>query len=49
MIAVKKSLNDLGIRVMAEDVGGSVGRTMILHTDTGEVEVRFVNRESRKI
>lgn len=49
VIAAKKSLNDLGIRILAEDVGGSVGRTMLLHTDTGEVEVRYVNRESRKI
>ncbi len=49
VIAAKKSLNDLGIRILAEDVGGGVGRTMLLHTDTGEVEVRYVNRESRKI
>lgn len=49
VIAAKKALYELGLRIVAEDIGGGVGRTMVLHTDSGVVEVRYVNKESRKI
>lgn len=47
--ATKDALKKLGIPIISEDVGGSIGRTIILHTATGDVEIRSVNRESRKV
>ncbi len=37
--AVKKTLKDMGISLVAEDVGGTFGRTMKLFVDTGKVEI----------
>lgn len=36
----RKVLGQLGIRVVGEDIGGSIGRTMILETRTGAVTIR---------
>jgi len=38
----RKTLKSLGIRIMAEEVGGRRGRTMILDTVTGQVHIRTV-------
>ncbi|MCL6639029.1 MAG: chemotaxis protein CheD [Firmicutes bacterium] len=40
--ATKESLRSHGLRIMAEDVGGNKGRTMILDTLTGQVTIRTV-------
>lgn len=40
--STKKILRELGIRILAEDVGGSKGRTMIFDTTNGKVTVRMV-------
>ncbi|MBL8048749.1 MAG: chemotaxis protein CheD [Chthonomonas sp.] len=40
--AVKKFLNENRIPVCGVDVGGSSGRTMIYHSDSGEITVRTV-------
>lgn len=36
-------LSNLGIRVLAEDVGGNKGRSMILDTETGSITIRTAN------
>ena len=41
-IAVKSTLSKLNIKLIGEDVGGSKGRTMILNTINGTVQIRTV-------
>jgi chemotaxis protein CheD len=40
--AVKEQLHKLGLKLMAEDVGGNKGRTMIFDTKTGLVYIRTI-------
>lgn len=40
--AVKKNLNELSIPILAEEVGGKKGRTMILDTSSGIVQIKTV-------
>lgn len=47
--ATKSALKELGIPIVSEDVGGTVGRTVILHTENGNVEVKSVTLQARKI
>lgn len=44
--ACRMRLAELGIPVLAEDVGASYGRTVIFYPETGEYRVRAVGRES---
>ncbi|AEF94622.1 CheD [Desulfotomaculum nigrificans CO-1-SRB] len=39
---VKQILNKLGIRILAEELGGNRGRTMIFDTATGQVTIRTI-------
>lgn len=41
-IAVKQTLKELGIPLIAEDTGGNKGRTVIFDTDNGVVQIRTV-------
>ncbi|MCL2766091.1 MAG: chemotaxis protein CheD [Peptococcaceae bacterium] len=45
----RKVLKDMGIRVLANEVGGSRGRTMILDTTNGEVTIRTVGTPIKTI
>ncbi|BAF60246.1 MAG: chemotaxis protein CheD [Pelotomaculum sp.] len=45
----RKVLKDLGIKILAEDVGGSKGRTMILDTASGNVYIRTVGSQLKVI
>jgi len=47
--ATKSVLKQLGLRLMAEDVGGNKGRTMILDTLTGQVIIRKIGSPLRTI
>ena len=38
--AARTVLDKLGVHVAGEDVGGTLGRSMSLHTDTGQVRIR---------
>jgi len=38
--AARTALEKLGVRVVGEDVGGALGRSMALYTDTGKVRIR---------
>jgi chemotaxis protein CheD len=40
---VKEVLKDLRVRLVAEDVGGSYGRSIYFYLSTGEVRVRTIN------
>ncbi|HCW53662.1 MAG TPA: chemotaxis protein CheD [Clostridium sp.] len=42
--AVKKSLNANGIPIIAEEIGGNKGRTMILNASDGKVIVKIVGK-----
>ncbi|KAF0195853.1 MAG: chemotaxis protein CheD [Bacillota bacterium] len=41
---VRRVLSELGVPLVASDVGGSWGRTVILNTETGITQVRTVGR-----
>lgn len=45
VLAVEKSLEKLGIPLLANHTGGNMGRTMIVDLDTFTVKIRMVNRE----
>jgi chemotaxis protein CheD len=45
--AVDAQIKALGLRCIGRDVGGNVGRTMTLFSDTGEVRVRTVSQAER--
>lgn len=45
----RKVLKSLGIKIMAEEVGGNRGRTMILDTSNGQVLIRTVGSQLRVI
>lgn len=47
--AVKKSLKDLGLKIKAEDTGGSRGRTIELYLETGELVVKSIGKEVKRI
>ena len=42
--AVKKTLKDEGIRIVAEEIGGNKGRTMILQANDGRVILKIVGQ-----
>ncbi len=42
--AAKKMLKDLGIKLIAEDTGGTYGRTVSINLDNGDYIVKTVNR-----
>lgn len=47
--AVKSTLSKMNIRLIGEDVGGSKGRTMILNTLNGVVEIRTVGLGAKEL
>lgn len=49
VIAVKKSLADLHIRLVAEDIGGNLGRTVELNTENGDLIIRTIRGRTRTI
>lgn len=47
--AVVKSLSELKIPILASDVGGNKGRTMIVDAESGVVVVRTIGQETKEI
>jgi len=47
--SVKKTLADKGIRIIAEDLGGSNGRAIVYDTETGAVEVTIFSQPVAQI
>lgn len=45
ILAVKKTLTELGIPIRGDHTGGSMGRTMIVDLYSFSINVRMVNRE----
>ncbi len=48
-LASKEILSQMGIRVVAQDVGGTLGRTVTYDTATGEFRVRTVTGGERSL
>ncbi len=49
VVAVREALHRQGLRPHAEDVGGSVSRTVTLHVGTGRVVVRTAGGAEREL
>ncbi|SEG00266.1 chemotaxis protein CheD [Caloramator fervidus] len=47
--AVKEILQKLRIPILAEDLGGNYGRTMIIEADTGKVYIRTVGKGIKEL
>jgi len=47
--SVKKVLQEEGLRIMAEDTGGSYARTMLLNIVTGDVTIRTFGRPEKHL
>jgi chemotaxis protein CheD len=47
IVAVRAALAELGVPIIAEDVGSDYGRSVYLHADDGRVEVRSLRKGSR--
>ncbi|MBC8061486.1 MAG: chemotaxis protein CheD [Clostridiaceae bacterium] len=48
-IAVKKALEELKIPLLSEDTGGNKGRTVVFHTESGNVQIRTVGLGIKEI
>lgn len=48
-IAVKEALKKLSIPIIGEDIGGNKGRTMILISDDGSVQIKTVGLGTKEI
>jgi chemotaxis protein CheD len=46
---VKRHLSDSRIRVLAEDVGGKAGRTLLVDAKTGDVTIRLLGLPDRHL
>jgi chemotaxis protein CheD len=46
---VRKILTNLGIKIVAEDVGGDYGRTIDFYLETGEVKIKTIGKETKII
>ncbi|MFH0790286.1 MAG: chemotaxis protein CheD [Candidatus Omnitrophota bacterium] len=49
IVMAKAILNELGIKILAEDTGGSFGRTVELDLDNGRVLVKTVNLGEKEV
>lgn len=49
VIKVKEVLSSMGIRIVAEDVGGDYGRTVDFYLATGELRIRSIGKNEKII
>lgn len=49
VMATKRKLGELGIRIIAEDTGDSYGRTIEFYPETGQLLIKAVGKEERFI
>jgi chemotaxis protein CheD len=47
--AAREKLAEVGIKIIAEDVGGSCGRSLCFNTETGDVFIRRIRCKETKI
>lgn len=47
--SVKSILASMGIRIIAEDVGGDYGRTIDFYLETGEVRIKTIGKDTKVI
>jgi len=48
-ISVKNILNNLKIKIIAEELGGDFGRTIDFYMDTGAIKIKYLNRQINTI
>lgn len=49
VLASKKKLQELGIKILAEDTGENYGRTVIFYPETGDFVIRAVGKTEKTI
>lgn len=49
ILAARKTLDSLGVRLVAQDVGGTVGRTVEFSAETGSLMVRTLQGEVKQL
>ena len=49
VIAVKEAIKQQGIKIVAEDVGGSKGRSMFGNAENGMVTIRIVGQGMKEL
>lgn len=49
VIATKAKLNELNIKIISEDTGGNYGRTIILNSENGSLQVRTIGHGEKII
>ena len=49
VIAVKKKLREMGIRLLAEDTGDTYGRTVIFYPESGDYVIKTVGKAEKTI
>ena len=47
--AVREKLKDEGIPIVVDETGGNFGRTIILHTDTGVLEIKTIGHGVKEL
>ncbi|HOP63573.1 MAG TPA: chemotaxis protein CheD [Spirochaetota bacterium] len=47
--SVKSILTEMGIKIIAEDVGGDYGRTIDFYLETGEIKIKTIGKENKII
>lgn len=49
VMATKRKLAELGIKILAEDTGANYGRTVVFFPETGEFQIKSVGRGEKTI
>ncbi len=49
VLATRKKLKDLGIRIVSEDTGGNYGRTILLNSEDGSLTVKTIGHGTKVI
>ena len=48
-VSVKNILSEMNIKIVAEDIGGTMGRTIELDTETGELKIKTIGQDIKMI
>lgn len=48
-VSVKAILGELGIKIIAEDIGGTMGRTIELDVENGDLKIKTIGKDIRII
>ncbi len=48
-VSVKQILAEMNIKIVAEDVGGTMGRTIELDLENGDLKIKTIGQDIKKI